>query len=174
MYSVRPAQIEDSAAIAHINIVTWFSAYRAIFDEGFLRNRSESARTESQRNWFATKTESDYAYVAENPLGEVVGYVVGGKERSNFPEVLGEIGAIYILPDYHCQGIGRKLMHHASAHLFQFGLFPYLVWVLEQNLARGFYERLGGVYLAQKEIRVAEQSLTEIAYKFLNIVDNAS
>ena len=142
-------------------------------NEEYLRNRSESAREQSQRNWFATKTESDYSFVAENPHGEVVGYVIGGKERSNFPGVLGEIGAIYILSDYHRQGIGRKLMHHASVHLFQFGLLPYLLWVLEQNVARGFYERLGGVYLAQKEISIAENSLTEIAYKFTNIIDNA-
>ncbi len=39
-----------------------------------------------------------------------------------------------------------------------------LVWVLEQNPARGFYEHLGGVDLRAKPIQIGGKDLVEVAY----------
>jgi hypothetical protein len=39
-----------------------------------------------------------------------------------------------------------------------------LVWVLADNPARGFYERLGGRYLRQKPIEIGGIDLFEAAY----------
>ena len=39
-----------------------------------------------------------------------------------------------------------------------------LVWVLKDNPAGGFYERLGGGYLYEKTIEIGKDTLVEAAY----------
>lgn len=39
-----------------------------------------------------------------------------------------------------------------------------MVWVLKDNPARGFYERLGGGYLYEKTIEIGKDTLVEAAY----------
>lgn len=39
-----------------------------------------------------------------------------------------------------------------------------MVWVLKNNPARGFYERLGGKYLYEKPIQIGAEELMEVAY----------
>ena len=47
-----------------------------------------------------------------------------------------------------------------------------LVWTLGENPCRRFYERLGGEFVAEKEIEIGEQKLVEVAYgwKDLNVL----
>lgn len=56
----------------------------------------------------------------------------------------GEVYAIYVLPEYQRQGIGRQLMSMCAEELLRGSMDTLLVWVLEANPARRFYERLGG------------------------------
>jgi hypothetical protein len=39
-----------------------------------------------------------------------------------------------------------------------------LVWVLAENYARGFYERLGGALVGEQEITLGGVALREVAY----------
>ena len=51
---------------------------------------------------------SGWVYVAENDAGEIVGFACGGPERSGDPVYTGELYGIYVLPEYHRRGIGRR------------------------------------------------------------------
>ncbi|MEZ5836257.1 MAG: hypothetical protein R3D03_11035 [Geminicoccaceae bacterium] len=44
------------------------------------------------------------------------------------------------------------------------GMGGTLVWVLESNPARAFYERLGGKPVCHNEIKVGGTKLNEVAY----------
>ncbi len=41
-----------------------------------------------------------------------------------------------------------------------------MLWVLETNPTRGFYERMGGVLAGRKVERVEGAELAEVAYRF--------
>ena len=58
-------------------------------------------------------------------------------------------------------GLGRKLV---EAVLEALGGGRMIVWVLGVNPARGFYERLGGRLIEEKQTRMGGELFTEVAY----------
>jgi hypothetical protein len=44
-----------------------------------------------------------------------------------------------------------------------------LIWVLQDNPACGFYEKLGGQQLRQRESAIADRQFLEIAYGWTDI-----
>jgi hypothetical protein len=56
------------------------------------------------------------------------------------------------------------LMAAMAAELVNYGMNSAVVWVLHNNPSRWFYERLGGVRLAEKPVGFAGATLTEVAY----------
>jgi len=174
--NIRPAQIDDSDGIAHVNVITWQSAYQGIISDTYLSSMSESKIRDVRAKWLRNMKSTDYAFVALNEIDKIVGFIVGGKITKKYdvkvkPRVKGEVGAIYISPEYQHQGIGRGLMHVASLRLSELNLCPYLLWTLEQNPARGFYEHLGGYFRTIKQVTIGKQILNEVCYTFDSIVE---
>jgi len=100
----------------------------------------------------------------------VVAFAAGSPERSGDPKYLGELYAIYVLPAYQAQGIGRALMHAVAGRLAAAGHKGMLLWVLEANApARTFYEALGGVVVRKQPIEVGGVTLPEVAYGWDNL-----
>ena len=61
------------------------------------------------------------------------------------------------------QGLGRQLMAATSEGLESQGISSLYLWVLENNPARAFYEKLGGTLVGEKPWRNNSYSGTEIA-----------
>lgn len=85
-------------------------------------------------------------------------------ERANDPFYQGELNAIYILESHQNKGIGRELVRVVTERLSQMEIHSMLVWVLADNPASCFYEKLGGKKVNHKEIKKGETKLIEIAY----------
>ena len=95
----------------------------------------------------------------------IVGFVMGGRERSGNLHYSGELYAIYVLDQYHRQGIGAALVRQWAGSLRQAAMNSALVWVLAENKpAIAFYERLGGRRLAEQMIDIGGTSLKELAF----------
>jgi GNAT superfamily N-acetyltransferase len=61
-----------------------------------------------------------------------------------FSIAIGELYAIYLDPQCWGQGLGRKLLAHATRRLLSHGYSIAILWVLESNRrARRFYEIAG-------------------------------
>ena len=60
---------------------------------------------------------------------------LGGSLRS------GEIGSIYVLPNWQRQGVGRGFIANAARHLASYEFQTLVVWVLHDDPARAFYEK---------------------------------
>ncbi|MGL5065040.1 MAG: GNAT family N-acetyltransferase [Microcoleus sp.] len=167
---VRAATIDDVPAIARVNADTWRTAYRNIIPADFLANLSYEAR---EKNWqeilLNAENTGDFACVAENDLGEIVGFAAGCQERTGKYDYRGELSAIYILEAYQRHGIGRQLVRWVAANLAELNLNSMLVWVLAQNSACKFYEALGGEKVDERETVRAGVLLKEIAYGWKNI-----
>lgn len=59
----------------------------------------------------------------------------------------------------------KRVVQHLKAN----GQNSMLVWVLEENPSRAFYEKMGGKEVDRKTLTVSGKVLTEIAYGWENI-----
>jgi len=169
MFTIYKATLEDAPAIAAIHVTAWKEAYRGIVPEEFLNNLSIQRRTDQWINILSDEVNIyHHTFVAETE-GRLVGFANFGAARTVELGFDGELFAIYILHAGHKQGIGRGLVEAAARELRGFGFKSMLVWVLKDNPARGFYERLGGVHLAEKIIEIGGLELMEVAYGWRNL-----
>ena len=159
---VRPAEIDDAAAIAAVHVATWRSTYRTILPPDFLAALDEAGYDE---RWRRTLDEGvGRVYVAEDE-GRVVGFASGGPERAGEDGYAGELYAIYVLQQAQGRGHGHRLVHAVVGGLREMKLPNMIVWVLRDNRpARMFYERLGGVYVRVQPITIGSTLLQEVSY----------
>ena len=166
---VRPAELDDAPAIARVHVATWRSAYRGLLPDDFLASLSQAHYEERWR-----RNLSDGAariYVAEDVDG-VVGFASGGPERAGEDGYAGELYAIYILENAQGRGHGRRLVQAVVGGLRELGRRNMIVWVLRDNsAARGFYERLGGVYVRAQPITIGSAVLQEVSYGWKSLDD---
>jgi ribosomal protein S18 acetylase RimI-like enzyme len=168
---IREARLKDAKAIAQVHVDSWQTTYTGILPEDYIKNLSYEKREHHWKNMLTSSTEAEtnyFIYVAENAAQEIIGFAVGGLERSKESTYQGEIYALYILEAYQRQGIGRSLVQLIAAKLFQLGLNSILVWVLADNPAVNFYQSLGGQKVAQKLIKFGGIELEELAYGWNN------
>jgi ribosomal protein S18 acetylase RimI-like enzyme len=159
---VRPATVDDAQAIARVHVASWRSTYKGLLPGDFLEALSEAGYTERWIRFIGQG--SSRVYVVEQD-GEVVGFASGGRERAEEIGFSGELYAIYVLDPFQRQGYGRELVRAVVTGLREMGLEDMLIWVLRDNQpARGFYERLGGVYVRTQPTTIGPATLEEVSY----------
>ena len=160
--------MRDAPAIARIHIDTWRSTYRGIVPDEYLSNLSYERR---QQVWESAlrdpKTQS--VFVAEDDTNGIVGFAASGQARGMGETFDGELYAIYVLQSAQGKGIGRSLVLSAARDLKAHGFRSMLVWVLEGNPYKRFYERLGGELVAARGIEIGGKSLKELGFGWKNL-----
>jgi ribosomal protein S18 acetylase RimI-like enzyme len=166
---IRPAKLEDAPAIARVHVASWQSTYQGMLPEEFLASLSETGYAE---RWKRVIGEgSSRVYVAEDE-GEVVGFSSGGRERAGETGYSGELYAIYVIDASQRRGFGRELVRSTVAGLRELGLDDMIIWVLRDNQpARSFYERLGGLYVRAQPITIGSVTLEEVSYGWRRLDD---
>lgn len=171
---IREATIADARGIAEVQVASWQTTYRGIMPESYLAGLSVEGR---ERSWARQIGEPEFAtvvHVAEDGSSaapsRIVGFAAGGPRREGSPDYAGELYAIYLLADAQGHGLGRQLMHAVAERLVREGMTSMLVWVLEANPSRRFYEALGGVLLPEHLSFVAAGTpLVEVSYGWRDI-----
>jgi ribosomal protein S18 acetylase RimI-like enzyme len=158
---IRPARPADARAIARLDIETWRATYAAVLSADYLVGLSPSRREFGWR--MAILREPRDVLVAADLDGMVRGFGSCGPSRSDrrFP---GEVFTLYVAPDWQNQGIGRRLLIALFRRLAASGLDAAIIWVLRDNPARFFYERLGGRIISHKPIAVGGSRVAALAY----------
>jgi L-amino acid N-acyltransferase YncA len=159
--TIRKADIEDAAAIAHVHVESWKTTYAGIVSDVFLASLNKEVRTQSWQEQILTANIS--ILVAEDETG-IFGFAAGGKIREKLDDYDAELYAIYLLRERQKQGAGRTLCLTLSSALQTKGFTSMIVWVLEQNPSVSFYERLRAVQIAQKVINIGGADLQELAF----------
>ena len=136
--TVRRAEPADARGIAEVHTRTWQAAYRHVFPADVLDSLDAEERV---RGWLE-RIEADMAvWVAETEDG-IVGFVAAGPARTE--DDLGELYAIYVLPEAWGSGAASALMAAFKDWLAEEGYNTAMLWVLADNpRARRFYEREG-------------------------------
>ncbi|BAZ31778.1 GCN5-related N-acetyltransferase [Cylindrospermum sp. NIES-4074] len=166
---IREANLDDTSAIAKVHIEAWRTTYQKIMPDEFLANLSYEEREQRWVKILSNQADDAFTYVVEDEIGQIVGFASGGKERNSDRLNSGEVYAIYILKHYQGQGLGSRLISTIAARLYQFGMVSMLVWVLADNPACRFYQRLGGERVEQKQEEIGGVQLIEVAYFWQDI-----
>ncbi len=166
--TIREATISDAEDIAKVHVDCWRTTYKDIMPDEVLERLSYEQRTEL---WNANLSTEDghLVYVAENEEGEIIGFVSGGPEKSGeYPPYGGEITALYVSSEYHSLGLGKRLFLRLLQYFNSMDIHSVMVWVLADNPACTFYERLGAKPVVEQHIiNMGDKNLNMVAYGWL-------
>ncbi len=140
-------------------------AYGGIVPDDYLENLSYERL---ERRWRDIIAAGDgCVLVAEDAQG-VFGFASGQRRRRfsrGLKEYEGELKSVYVLPSGQGTGAGRRLVGAVARHFAERGVNSMLLWVFADNQpARGFYESLGGVLVAEDGFELGGAWLLEVAY----------
>jgi ribosomal protein S18 acetylase RimI-like enzyme len=136
---IRRAGVEDSAALASVQVDSYRTAYAGIFPQLYLDHFTYQEQEQDWRDLLSSGTD-DELYVAERESGEIVGYVLGRTGFGGIPPYDGELVALHVRQAYQREGVGQRLLATVAGQLQQKGCTSLIVWVLEKNprLLRSF------------------------------------
>jgi ribosomal protein S18 acetylase RimI-like enzyme len=161
---LRLATIEDAETIAAIHVCAWQIAYEGIVPAQFLASLSIQERANMWRTVISEQHGTVLLAVA--PYGGV-GFISFGPSRDKDGKEKAEVYAIYVLPQFWHNGIGRELLDEAERRLEAQHFIAFTLWVLEKNApARRFYEARGfRLDASRKEEPIGGLLLTELRYE---------
>lgn len=166
--TIRAASIADSDGIAKVHVDSWNETYTGIMPQEVLDKRNYIERATVWRSIFERADPGGFHFVVCDG-SDIVGFASGGNNRDPEFSFKSEIFAIYLLKRFHGQGIGRQLFITAVTHLIGSGRSDMMLWVLEDNSTRGFYERMGGIAVGRKVKPFGGKELTEFAYAWKDL-----
>lgn len=162
---IRAATKDDVDCIAKLRNDTWKTAYKGIVSDQFLSKLDNNEKAKRFCLFLGEKDKFLFVY-SDNRTNQICGYVQFGKPNE-FIQADSEIYALYVLDDFQRQGIGKALMLEANKKLKENGNKNAIIWVFSDNFkARAFYEKLGGLYLQDKLIRVGSDEIKVSSYLF--------
>lgn len=167
---LRPATPDDAAALARIHVAGWQASYGGLVDQAFLDGLDVGERTKNWQDWLSSGDTS--AIIAHDDQGNPAGFISFGRLRTPPPGMspirplyTAEIYALYILPDYWRQKLGRRLVDQAVRSLKDRKHKSLCLWVVEKNArAVAFYKALGGQKCGSKTVEIGGRHLSEIAF----------
>jgi GNAT superfamily N-acetyltransferase len=148
--NIRAAKAQDSAALAQIQVNSYRTAYANILPQAYLDRFTYAEQEQDWRDLLSSGLD-DVLTIAETSAGEIVGYALGRAGSTEIPPYDGELVAWHVRPSYQEQGTGRRLFLAVAKQLKHIGSASLMLWVLEKNPARVFYERLGGQVIGEKD-----------------------
>ncbi|MHA2036367.1 MAG: N-acetyltransferase family protein [Promethearchaeota archaeon] len=164
------------SGIVKVNVNTWKTAYRGIISAEYLQNLSYEDKEENWRRRLENPEKGAIIYVAETDRNEIIGFALTTLEKCNPAIALlqaekfkGELCAIYVLKEYQNQKIGTELIRLVISHLLGNKINSMITWVLKENPARSFYEKLGGIFLGEQALEIGGLRYVEVAYGWENI-----
>ncbi len=161
--TIRPAGVEDAAAIAAVHVASWRQAYAGEVPA----ERLDALDTEAwARQWRERLEHRPGSVLVAEDQGHVVGFLGHGASRDEdaMPGTV-EIDAVYLEPSAWGHGAARDLMRTALGELPDGTVVT--LWALASNeRARHFYRRHGfqpdGV---ERMDEVGGASVLEVRYR---------
>jgi L-amino acid N-acyltransferase YncA len=172
---VRRGKGDDAASIARVHVDSWRSTYAGMLPEDMLVKLS-SADHEARwwRHVLGRFRRRHYVYVAEHETDGVIGFISGGPARESGLDLEAEVYALYLLDEYHGEGIGRDLFLRLAARLNRECGRSLVVWVLNENPSKYFYEAMGGRRVGRRSERMGSAEVLETAYGWADMAELAT
>ena len=164
MSIIRQARLADARAIGQIETETWRATYAGMLPDRVLLGMSEQRQAASWAGFLRHRPGDVYVAEAAAPAVRLLGFGNCGPQRDPAFDFAGEVYTLYVAPDAQGSGLGRQLLLALFARLVQSGHGSALVWVVQANPARFFYERLGGKLVLQRAIPLGGELVAAAGY----------
>jgi len=161
---IRQARPADAAPIAQVYVEAWRSAYAGILPTSMLVRMSARAQEREWARQLSRRRPLECILAAELAGHGLIGFGSCGPARDSVLAHAGEVYTLYVAPEHHERGTGRMLVLALFDALLDRGLNSAVVWVLERNPARFFYEAMGGQRIAVRCERLWNANLPQAAY----------
>lgn len=161
---IHEAQIGDISNLAKVHVETWKNTYQGIVSKTILEGLSCEWSERNFKTVLEKERERARCFVAEGLSGIIIGFAIGGLERSDNLRFKGELWGIYISKEFQRSGVGKNLVSAVVDYLIALKINSMLVWVLKENPYRKFYETLRGKYLGERPIKMGREEYLEVAY----------
>ena len=168
MFLIRPAVRADCAGIARVQVESYRCAYAGFFPPDYLEQFSTE---EQEQDWLRLLAErpGDILLVAETPEYKIAGYVLAVARPEIHPGYDAELVALHVNKAFQHDGAGRALVHRAVELLIERGCRSAMLWTLRGNPIRGWYERMGGECIGEKQDEIDGWTVVEVAYGWKDI-----
>lgn len=166
---IRQATPDDCAALARVQVDSYRTAYAGIFPQEVLDGFTYDEQEQDWRDLLASDTK-DILLVAEVG-GGIAGYALGRPGPTGIAAYDSELVAVHVRREFQGQGAGSRLVAAVAQALEAQGCRSLMLWVLADNPARRFYERLGGRLLDETQTTLGA---VEVAYGWLDITRMAA
>ncbi|GAB0175277.1 MAG: GNAT family N-acetyltransferase [Candidatus Altimarinota bacterium] len=160
---IRKGNPNDAENIAKVHIESWKTTYKGIIDAQYLDDLSLEDKIVKWENILQDK--DIVVYVAEKN-NTIIGFIALEKLKKEIHGHDGLISSLYILEQYQRMNIGNRLFKEAMEYLKILQCKKILVWVLKENPSKHFYEKMGGVFLIEEEMKIGINKYIECAYSW--------
>jgi ribosomal protein S18 acetylase RimI-like enzyme len=166
---IRAARVADASQITVVQVRSWQGAYRGLLPQAYLDGLDPAQRVGRWERSLAEAEDRRNGVLVADASGTLLGFVGYSPSRDGDadPARVGEIDAIYLLPNAWGKGVGRLLMDAALARLADARFDRVTLWVLDSNVrARRFYE--AGGWLAGGTRKVEDSRgfpIAQVRYK---------
>ena len=171
-FQIRAAHLSDALGIARIHVDVWNSTYSGIIPQEYLNSRTYENVGQKWINIIEKCKPRNHLWVAESNSNEIVGFASGGECRDSKDPFDGELYALYLVKSLQRSGIGRRLFEATMNQLLLDRFTSMKVWVLEENPAIGFYEKMGGKFCDEKVEEIGGKPLKERSYSWDHLQDS--
>jgi L-amino acid N-acyltransferase YncA len=166
----RQAILDDAMAIAEIYVDSWRDTYAGLLpDDVLLRLNAANREVRWWRRTLSGRRQDQLVYVVEDAEHGVIGFASGGASRGPGLSHEIEIFTLYLRDEFHGRGIGKELFLTLSERLAARSDGSLVVWVLDGNPSRYFYEALGGKCIARRNGSMGGAEIEEVAYGWEDI-----
>src|ERR687884_288174 len=98
-WRIREATVEDSDALARVQLGSWRTAYADLLPADYLAHFTHAEQAQDWRDMLSDETH-DLLYVAESAAGELVGYALGRGQAGWDRPYTSELVALHVLRPY--------------------------------------------------------------------------
>ncbi len=155
--------------MARIHVDTWRTSYAGIVPDEHLANLSYERAQAGWMEHLSNPQGETHAFVAEAPSGQIVALTSCGPLHEALAGFDGELYVLYVLKPFQGMGYGRLLVKRVVEDLVSRGFHSMVIWVLKDNPARRFYERLGGRMIAEKVVEIGGKQLVDVGYAWSDL-----
>ena len=160
---IRKATLDDAYNLSYVHVTSWKEAYKGIVPDEFADTQTVEVGIENMRKTIINKPDANY--IAELD-GKAIGKLAIHECYDEDSPDCGEIGALYILPEYWRKGYGKQIAAFAIAELKARGYSHVSLWTLEASTrARRFYESVGFTLDGAKKTLDLGKPLTAVRYR---------
>jgi len=136
---IREATEKDIPALAALHVRAFHQTHAEVEQKP-----TYAVRERQWREAFTVTDGSRFCFVIESQNGELVGFAKGiPYDHEDLPDFAGELNKIYLLREYHRQGLGRRLVGHVARRFLSQGISSMLLFGDAHNPSNRFYEALG-------------------------------